>query len=204
RLYNGPATAAGPRSGAMFLRFHTDRPTDRQAGEPRPLAAGRIVLRRSALIAGAVLLPLLAAACSVAPGDLNERAYQPLSPQLLALMKAKGTTPQAPVMLRAFKKEAEVQVWKAKADGHYVLLKTYPICRWSGQLGPKTREGDRQVPEGFYTIGPAQMNPRSNYYLSFNVGYPNTYDRAHGYTGGNIMVHGVCSSAGCFSMTDKQ
>lgn len=188
----------------MFLRFHTDRQTDRQAGEPGSLTAGRVVLRRSALIGGALLLPLLVAACGEAPGVLNERAYQPLSPQLLALMKAKGTTPQAPVMLRAFKKEAEVQVWKARADGHYVLLKTYPICRWSGQLGPKTHEGDRQVPEGFYTIGPAQMNPRSNYYLSFNVGYPNTYDRAHGYTGGNIMVHGVCSSAGCFSMTDRQ
>jgi murein L,D-transpeptidase YafK len=78
------------------------------------------------------------------------------------------------------------------------------MCRWSGQLGPKSREGDRQVPEGFYTITPAQMNPKSAYYLSFNVGYPNTYDRALGRNGGAIMVHGACSSAGCFSMTDKQ
>jgi murein L,D-transpeptidase YafK len=78
------------------------------------------------------------------------------------------------------------------------------MCRWSGQLGPKKTEGDRQVPEGFYTIAPGQMNPNSHYYLSFNVGYPNAYDRAHGYVGGNIMVHGICSSAGCFSMTDKQ
>lgn len=108
------------------------------------------------------------------------------------------------MLIRAFKKEAEVQVWKMRTDGHYTLLKSYPICRWSGQLGPKTREGDRQVPEGFYSIGPSQMNPNSAYYLSFNVGYPNAYDRAHNYTGGSIMVHGVCSSAGCFSMTDKQ
>jgi hypothetical protein len=78
------------------------------------------------------------------------------------------------------------------------------MCRWSGQLGPKTREGDRQVPEGFYAITPLQMNPNSNYYLSFNVGYPNAYDQAWGRTGGDIMVHGVCSSAGCFSMTDAQ
>jgi murein L,D-transpeptidase YafK len=91
-----------------------------------------------------------------------------------------------------------------KKDGEYAYIKTYPMCRWSGQLGPKKREGDRQVPEGFYAITPAQMNPNSAYYLSFNVGYPNAYDRAHGYTGGNIMVHGVCSSAGCFSMTDEQ
>jgi murein L,D-transpeptidase YafK len=170
----------------------------------KALAKDGFVLRRLALLAGAFLLPALLAGCGETPGDFSDRAYKPLSPQLLALMQAKGTTPQAPMLIRAFKKEAEVQVWKMKADGHYTLLKSYPICRWSGQLGPKTREGDRQVPEGFYTIGPAQMNPRSNYYLSFNVGYPNTYDRAHGYTGGNIMVHGVCSSAGCFSMTDQQ
>jgi hypothetical protein len=78
------------------------------------------------------------------------------------------------------------------------------MCRWSGQLGPKKREGDRQVPEGFYTITPGQMNPNSNYYLSFNVGYPNAYDRAWDRTGGSIMVHGICSSAGCYSMTDEQ
>ena len=60
------------------------------------------------------------------------------------------------------------------------------------------------MPEGFYTITPGQMNPNSHYYLSFNVGYPNAYDRAYGRTGGDIMVHGVCSSAGCFSMTDAQ
>jgi murein L,D-transpeptidase YafK len=78
------------------------------------------------------------------------------------------------------------------------------MCRWSGQLGPKKQQGDRQVPEGFYAIGPAQMNPNSSYYLSFNVGYPNQLDRALGRGGGDIMVHGACSSAGCFSMTDAQ
>ena len=111
---------------------------------------------------------------------------------------------RAPVLIRTYKKEAEFEIWKMKSDGRYALLKTYPMCRWSGQLGPKTREGDRQVPEGFYPITPGQMNPNSNYYLSFNVGYPNAYDRAYGRTGGTIMVHGVCSSAGCFSMTDAQ
>lgn len=162
-------------------------------------------MRQYGALAAAILFPGLLAGCGeTPPGDFGERAYHPLSPQMLALMQEKGTTKEAPVLIRAFKKEAEVQIWKMKADGHYTLLKSYPICRWSGQLGPKTREGDRQVPEGFYTITPAQMNPRSNYYLSFNVGYPNTYDRAHGYSGGEIMVHGVCSSAGCFSMTDQQ
>ena len=115
-----------------------------------------------------------------------------------------GTNPSAPVLIRTYKQEAELEIWKLKGDGQYALLKTYPMCRWSGQLGPKLREGDHQVPEGFYTIAPGQMNPNSHYYLSFNVGYPNAYDRAYGRTGGDIMVHGVCSSAGCYSMTDAQ
>lgn len=136
--------------------------------------------------------------------DYSARAYQPISSQMLALMAKKDTNERAPILLRAYKKEAVLEIWKMKDNGHYTLLKTYPMCRWSGQLGPKKREGDRQVPEGFYTITPGQMNPHSEYYLSFNVGYPNAYDRAHGYTGGDIMVHGVCSSAGCFSMTNKE
>ena len=134
----------------------------------------------------------------------NGRSTAPIPSKVLALMKEKNTDAHKPILIRAFKKEAELEIWKQQADGQYTLLKTYPMCRWSGQLGPKVREGDRQVPEGFYTITPGQMNPNSAYYLSFNVGYPNAYDRAHGYTGGSIMVHGACSSAGCFSMTDDQ
>jgi murein L,D-transpeptidase YafK len=119
-------------------------------------------------------------------------------------MEALDTTPSSPTLIRTYKKEAELEIWKMKSNGEYALLKTYPMCRWSGQLGPKKREGDMQVPEGFYSIAPRQMNPNSHYYLAFNVGYPNAYDRAYGRTGGNVMVHGVCSSAGCFSMTDEQ
>ena len=134
----------------------------------------------------------------------NGRSTAPIPANVLALMKEKNTDAHKPILIRAFKKEAELEIWKQQADGQYALLKTYPMCRWSGQLGPKVKEGDRQVPEGFYTITPGQMNPNSAYYLSFNVGYPNAYDRAHGYSGGSIMVHGACSSAGCFSMTDEQ
>ena len=134
----------------------------------------------------------------------NGRSTAPIPANVLALMKEKNTDAHKPILIRTFKKEAEFEIWKQQADGQYTLLKTYPMCRWSGQLGPKVREGDRQVPEGFYTITPGQMNPNSAYYLSFNVGYPNAYDRAHGYSGGSIMVHGACSSAGCVSMTDEQ
>ena len=143
-------------------------------------------------------------ACQETRTATNARASSPIPSNVLALMQEKGTDAHRPVLIRTFKKEAEFEIWKQRADGQYTLLKTYPMCRWSGQLGPKIKEGDRQVPEGFYTITPGQMNPNSAYYLSFNVGYPNAYDRAHGYSGGSIMVHGACSSAGCFSMTDEQ
>ena len=132
------------------------------------------------------------------------RSQQPISAATLAEMEKLDTTPSSPTLIRTYKKEAELEIWKMKSNGEYALLKTYPMCRWSGQLGPKKREGDMQVPEGFYPITPGQMNPNSHYYLAFNVGYPNAYDRAYGRTGGNVMVHGVCSSAGCFSMTDEQ
>jgi murein L,D-transpeptidase YafK len=137
-------------------------------------------------------------------GVIGAHANDPIAPETVALMKKMETSENAPVLIRTYKKESELEIWKMKADGHYALLKTYPVCRWSGQLGPKTREGDRQVPEGFYSITPAQMKPNSAYYLAFNVGYPNAYDRALGHDGGSIMVHGICSSAGCFSMTDPQ
>ncbi len=146
----------------------------------------------------------LAAALSGCSDTHVSRASQPLSRQMLALMEARGVSPSSPMLIRGFKKESELEVWKMRPDGTYVPLKTFPICRWSGQLGPKRHEGDRQVPEGFYSITPAMMNPNSHYYLSLNVGYPNAYDRAYGATGGSVMVHGICSSAGCFSMTDAQ
>ncbi len=134
----------------------------------------------------------------------NAKANQPVPPKLVAAMDAKNMDLQSPILIRLFKQEAELEVWKQDRTGRFALLKTYPICRWSGDLGPKVREGDRQAPEGFYSITPAQMNPTSAYYLSFNTGYPNAYDRALGHTGSELMVHGDCSSRGCYAMTDEQ
>lgn len=159
--------------------------------------------RRLASLAFAAAAAALLAGCNDQTAG-GAKALRPIPSETLALMASKGTTRSAPVLFRAFKHEAELEVWKMKPDGTYAHIKTYPMCRWSGQLGPKLREGDRQVPEGFYTITPGQMNPNSAYYLAFNIGYPNAFDRAHGRTGGDIMVHGDCSSRGCFSMTDKQ
>jgi murein L,D-transpeptidase YafK len=111
---------------------------------------------------------------------------------------------ESPILVRIFKEESELEVWKEDQSGRMALLKTYPICRWSGDLGPKMREGDRQAPEGFYTITPSLMNPNSSYYLSVNMGFPNAYDRANNRTGAFLMIHGDCSSRGCYAMTDEQ
>ncbi len=134
----------------------------------------------------------------------NSRHYVPLPTSTLNLMNEKGMTKEAPILIRSYKQESELEIWKRASDGKYALLKSFPMCRWSGQLGPKMREGDRQVPEGFYTLTPGQLNPNSSYYVAMNVGYPNALDKAYGRTGGLIMVHGACSSAGCMSMTDEQ
>jgi murein L,D-transpeptidase YafK len=134
----------------------------------------------------------------------NAKANQPVPPRLVAQIDAKNMDLQSPILIRLFKQEAELEVWKQDRTGRFALLKTYPICRWSGDLGPKVREGDRQAPEGFYAITPGQMNAQSAYYLSFNTGYPNAYDRALGHTGSELMVHGDCSSRGCYAMTDEQ
>ncbi|MFC4172460.1 L,D-transpeptidase family protein [Microvirga sp. GCM10011540] len=154
-------------------------------------------MKRIALAAGLVLA---LAACQ---GDTRStRHLVPIPSATMAMMASKGMSPNDPILMRAYKKESEIEVWKRGPDGRYALLKTYPMCRWSGQLGPKTREGDRQAPEGFYTVTPSQMNPNSSFHLSFDLGYPNAYDRAHGRTGAHLMVHGSCSSSGCFAMTD--
>ncbi|HEU0081265.1 MAG TPA: murein L,D-transpeptidase family protein [Bradyrhizobium sp.] len=134
----------------------------------------------------------------------NAKANQPVPPKLVADMTAKDMDLNSPILVRLFKQEAELEVWKQARSGQFALLKTYPICRWSGDLGPKVREGDRQAPEGFYAITPGQMNPQSAYYLSFNIGYPNAFDKALGRTGSQLMVHGDCSSRGCYAMTDEQ
>ena len=108
-----------------------------------------------------------------------------------------------PVFIRIFKYTAELEVW-IKAKDHYELLHTYEVCRQSGYLGPKLKEGDGQGPEGFYYVTKGRLNPNSKFHLAFNIGYPNAYDRAHKRTGSALMVHGDCVSVGCFAMTDKK
>lgn len=106
--------------------------------------------------------------------------------------------------LRIFKRERVLELWLRRPEAQFVLFKTYPICNFSGGLGPKLREGDRQAPEGFYRVAARQLNPHSRHHLAFNLGFPNAYDRALERTGSALMVHGGCSSVGCFAMTDPQ
>jgi murein L,D-transpeptidase YafK len=121
--------------------------------------------------------------------------------RLGARLKEKGLKLGDPVYLRIFKGDAEAEMW-VKRGPRFELFATYPICAWSGQLGPKLQEGDRQSPEGFYTIGKGQLNANSRYHRAFNLGFPNLYDAQNNRTGAALMVHGSCASAGCYAMTD--
>lgn len=107
----------------------------------------------------------------------------------------------APVFIRIFKREFELELW-IENGARYQLFATYPICRWSGRLGPKLAEGDHQSPEGFYSVDARALNPRSRWHRSFNLGFPNAFDKAHGRSGSFLMVHGGCSSVGCYAMTN--
>jgi murein L,D-transpeptidase YafK len=163
-------------------------------------------LVRALLASAAIAAALALAGCNTdsSTSAVNGRHMQPLSDRMLAKIESKNMAKESPILVRIFKEESELEVWKEDKSGRFALLHTYPICRWSGELGPKFKQGDRQAPEGFYTITPGLMNPNSSYYLAINTGFPNAYDRANGRTGAFLMIHGDCSSAGCYAMTDEQ
>lgn len=146
-------------------------------------------------------LALLVTACGTAP-MIPSAADLPLSNDAMMLLGKKGMTAEAPIYIRIFKEESELEVWKQRADGRFYHFKSYPICNWSGGLGPKIKQGDKQAPEGFYNVSAEQLNPNSSYHLAFNLGFPNAYDRALSRTGDFVMIHGQCRSAGCYAMTD--
>lgn len=125
------------------------------------------------------------------------------TPHLTKQLEARGFNFGSSIVIRIFKVPSILEVWVKKND-RYVLFKTYDICRFSGQLGPKTKNGDRQAPEGFYIVYPKQLNPNSSYFLSFDLGYPNAYDRYYNRTGNALMVHGECVSIGCYAMTNSR
>ena len=165
----------------------------------------RAMVRRALMLAAAFAAALTPVTClGESSKPLPAKATQELPAELLALLEQKKMPKYSPIVVRLFKEEAELEVWKQDTTGRFQILKTYPICRWSGDLGPKLHEGDRQAPEGFYTITPELMNPNSNFHLSINFGFPNSFDKANKRNGSFLMIHGDCLSAGCYAMTDEQ
>ena len=130
-------------------------------------------------------------------------AYSEKWDGLKAELKKKGINENFEMFMRVFKENKIVEVWlKSTGEKEYKLFKTYNICASSGELGPKRKQGDGQVPEGFYNI--AVFNPYSSYYLSLGVSYPNASDKiiGKGNLGGDIMIHGNCVTIGCMPLTD--
>ncbi|WP_395374853.1 L,D-transpeptidase family protein [Marinicella sp. W31] len=149
------------------------------------------------------LLLAFSAAAEWPESQRSKKAVQQWSPILHSSLQSKKMQLGAPLFIRIFKQEAELEVWMQAAGGQFELYKKFPICTFSGALGPKQKEGDWQSPEGFYFVNAGRLNPWSRFHLSFNLGYPNAYDRFYARTGSALMVHGDCVSIGCYAMTDQ-
>ena len=145
----------------------------------------------------------LAVAADIPVSSRSLTVWNKLQTPLQRDLNAMGLGLGDPIFIRVFKHSAELEIWVEKASGRYVHFRTYEVCKYSGKLGPKLQRGDRQAPEGFYFVTADQLNPNSNFHLSFDLGFPNPYDRGLGRTGGNLMIHGDCVSTGCYAMTDE-
>jgi murein L,D-transpeptidase YafK len=162
------------------------------------------LLMSAGLKAFAFVLGLTCAWSTGSPVRAAETAAaKPLPAETATFLKSRSVAESAPLYIRVFKEESELEVWKARANGRYLHIKTFPICNWSGALGPKQKLGDLMSPEGFYGVGREGLKPDSKYHLALNIGYPNALDRSLGRSGDFIMVHGKCVSVGCFAMTDE-
>lgn len=161
-----------------------------------------------AAVPAALLVVLLAPSSFATPPHQHPRAVAAANrvrPDLERDLRAANLVFGDPVFLRAFKEEMLLEVFvRSRKTGRYEWFRAYPVAAASGALGPKLAEGDGQVPEGFYQVPPAAMNPASRFHLSFNIGYPNAFDRYHKRTGGHIMIHGNQVSIGCLAMTDPK
>lgn len=172
----------------------------------RPLFNGmrKTIIRIAILLSLLLALPLsaLSAGKTLLTSPRSLRVIAAVSPSLKASLSEQSLEFGAPIYIRIFKEELELELWVQKGD-RYQLFRRYPICTYGfAGLGPKLREGDGKAPEGFYFVRPSALNPLSSFHLSFNLGYPNRYDRTYGRTGSALMVHGDCVSIGCYAMGD--
>src|SRR6516162_7479872 len=148
----------------------------------------RVTVVRTLVLMAAFVAALTPVTClGEVSNELPTKATTEVPPELLSLFRKKKLPKHSPILVRIFKEESELEVWKQDATGHFQILKIFPICRWSGDLGPKLYEGDHQAPEGFYTITPGLMNPDSNFYLAINTGFPNNFDKANNRDGSFLM-----------------
>lgn len=200
-FFTGPMASNANQGNSTSPSMHQIRNYDLCS---QPAIKGHwMSFRKLATLAVAASCSLALAGCLPGIGGSEiAAALKPLPAETQVLLAKKGMTEASPIFVRIFKEESQLEIWKEKSDGRYYHFKTYPICTWSGDLGPKIREGDKQSPEGFYTVTTGQMNPNSQFHLAFNLGYPNAFDKANGRTGSALMVHGDCRSAGCYAMTD--
>lgn len=151
-----------------------------------------------------IAIPFIVMSQTVPSSNRSESAIEKYTPLLLQEFSQRSLQLGSPVFVRIFKQESELEIWVEKHNG-FELFKKYPVCSFGfGGIGPKLEEGDGMAPEGFYFVTANQLNPFSSYHLSFNLGYPNAYDKAHGRTGSALMVHGNCVSVGCYAMTDEK
>jgi murein L,D-transpeptidase YafK len=133
-------------------------------------------------------------------------AYRDKEEQLRKEFEKKGLVyPAKYIFLRSFKLDSELEIWvKNSATDTFRLFKSYRVCTLSGKMGPKRKEGDMQVPEGFYYIN--DFNPNSNYHLSLGINYPNFSDKVLSdpkKPGKEIYIHGSCLTIGCIPLTDE-
>ncbi len=151
-----------------------------------------------------LLLCGLANARTLPESAKSESVLRKQIPLMRQALSEKGLSLGSEIFIRIFKKPAVLELWVKSNSGKFSLFNSYRVCNYSGGLGPKREVGDRQSPEGFYYVTPKQLNPWSRFHLSFNLGYPNRYDRYHRRTGSALMVHGNCVSVGCYAMTDDK
>lgn len=167
---------------------------------PKYIRYSFILLCFAAVLAAVPFSQRIYSVLTRSSANLEEVRHR-VEPQLRKELQTRGLVLGHPAFIRIFKEESELEVWVRESE-QFKLFKTYAICNYSGDLGPKLKEGDRQSPEGFYAVNQASMNPNSSYHLSFNLGFPNSFDQAHQRTGSFLMVHGDCVSIGCYAMTD--
>jgi murein L,D-transpeptidase YafK len=160
------------------------------------------MLMKKSILALSIFFSAVLSYSQVPTSQRSINAIERNTPILEQGLDQKGLVLGSAIFIRVFKEENELELW-VEEDNQYSLFKTYKICYYSGDLGPKTFQGDYQSPEGFYFVNSGRMNPWSNFHLSMNLGYPNRYERSKGYTGDYLMIHGDCVSIGCYAMTNE-